>query len=606
MLFEEAPDGICAVDKDNTILMANPALCQMIGDTADEIIGRSAVNFIEIDNFPQRLSGSMDRIMHNGSMKREQVLLRKDGTRLKVMVSSRAMPDGHLQYTLQEITVRDDVEKALRASEEKFAKSFQSSPDAITISLIDTGEFMDVNDGFLRMSGYTREEALGHSAEELNIWADVSQRGILLEILRSQGKVRDFETILKRKSGEELNCLLSAEVIEISGQKCILVTTRDVTKRKQIEQELRLSEERYRLVSSVISDYTFSNVQNEKGEIVLDWVAGAFEQISGYTFEEFNTRGGWVSTLHPDDIEQDAREMEMLRNNQKVVSELRTIHKDGTVRWVRSYAHPVWDSEKNELIGIYGAVQDITERKHIEQERENLIKELEAKNTELEQFTYTVSHDLKAPLITISGFLSFLAEDAISGNLERLQADIQRINEATDKMNKLLNNLLELSRIGRLMNTPARVAFLDLVNEARALLQGRLDERGINMIVNEQLPYVYCDRQRLVEVLQNLIDNAAKFMGDQPHPTIEIGQYGQPQDHLITFYVRDNGIGVAPEFHERIFGLFNRLNPKIEGTGIGLALVKRIVEFHGGRVWVESEIGKGTVFYFSLPQPPTS
>jgi signal transduction histidine kinase len=230
---------------------------------------------------------------------------------------------------------------------------------------------------------------------------------------------------------------------------------------------------------------------------------------------------------------------------------------------------------------------------------------LEAKNTELEQFTYTVSHDLKAPLITISGFLSFLAEDAISGNLERLQTDIQRINEATDKMNKLLNNLLELSRIGRLMNTPARVAFLDLVNEARALLQGRLDERGINMIVNEQLPYVYCDRQRLVEVLQNLIDNAAKFMGDQLHPTIEIGQYGQPQDHLITFYVRDNGIGVAPEFHERIFGLFNRLNPKIEGTGIGLALVKRIVEFHGGKVWVESEIGKGTVFYFSLPQLPT-
>src|SRR5687768_10423920 len=516
MLFEEAPDGICAIDKDNTILMANPALCQMIGDTADEIIGRSAVNFIEIDDFPQHLSRSMDRIGQNGSMKREQVLLRKDGTRLKVMVSSRAMPDGHLQYTLQEITVRDDVEKALRASEEKFAKSFQSSPDAITISLIDTGEFMDVNEGFLRMSGYTREEALGHSAEELNIWADVSQRGNLLEILRGEGKVRDFETILKRKSGEELNCLLSVEVIEISGQKCMLVTTRDVTERKRIEQELRLSEERYRLVSSVISDYTFSNVQNEKGEIVLDWVAGAFEQISGYTFEEFNTRGGWVSTLHPDDIEQDAREMEMLRNNQKVVSELRTIHKDGTVRWVRSYAHPVWDSEKNELIGIYGAVQDITERKHIEQERENLIKELEAKNTELEQFTYTVSHDLKAPLITISGFLSFLAEDAISGNLERLQADIQRINEATDKMNKLLNNLLELSRIGRLMNTPARVAFLDLVNEARALLQGRLDERGINMIVNEQLPYVYCDRQRLVEVLQNLIDNAAKFMGDQP------------------------------------------------------------------------------------------
>ena len=378
--------------------------------------------------------------------------------------------------------------------------------------------------------------------------------------------------------------------------------------RDQVESDrralLRESEERYRLVSSVISDYTFSNVQNEKGDIVLNWVAGAFEQISGYPVEEFNARGGWVSTIHPDDLDQDAHDMELLRHNQQVISELRTIHKDGTIRWVKSYAHPVWDEEKNQLVGIYGAVQDITDRKRIEHERENLIQDLEAKNQELEQFTYTVSHDLKAPIITIKGFLGFLGADAQAGDKERIEADIQRINEATDRMHELLTDLLELSRIGRKMNAPEMISFESLVNEVIEIMNGRLRERQVEVIVNGGFPDVYGDRQRLLEVVQNLMDNAAKFMGDQLHPLIEIGQDGREENGNATFFVRDNGIGIAPEFHERVFGLFNRLNPGIEGTGIGLALVKRIVEFHGGRVWIQSEAGSGATFYFTLPTVP--
>ena len=378
--------------------------------------------------------------------------------------------------------------------------------------------------------------------------------------------------------------------------------------RGQVESDrralLRESEERYRLVSSVISDYTFSNVQNEKGDIVLNWVAGAFEQISGYTVEEFNARGGWVSTIHPDDLDQDAHDMELLRHNQQVISELRTIHKDGTIRWVKSYAHPVWDEEKNQLVGIYGAVQDITDRKRIEHERENLIQDLEAKNQELEQFTYTVSHDLKAPIITIKGFLGFLGADAQAGDKERIEADIQRINEATDRMHELLTDLLELSRIGRKMNAPEMISFESLVNEVIEIMNGRLRERGVEVIVKGEFQKVYGDRQRLLEVVQNLMDNAAKFMGDQLHPLIEIGQDGREENGNATFFVRDNGIGIAPEFHERVFGLFNRLNPGIEGTGIGLALVKRIVEFHGGRVWIQSEAGSGATFYFTLPTVP--
>jgi len=604
MLFEEAPDGILIINGINRIVMANSVIYEMTGYTSDELIGRSPLDFVAPENLLDRPPRPFDEIKVPGSMRRERTLIHKNGSRLNVIISSSYMPDGEPQYIIQDVSERKRMEEALKASEEKFAKSFQSSPDAITISSVETGKFIDVNEGFCRMSGYSRAEALGRSAEDLNIWEDVDQRRRMIASLARDGKVRDFETILKRKNGEPLNCLLSLESVEIGGQMYMVVITRDITERKRIEQELRLSEERYRLVSSVISDYTFSNVQNETGEIVLTWVAGAFEHISGYTFDEFNARGGWVSTVHPDDLEQDAHDMERLRNNQRVISELRTIHKDSTIRWVKSYAHPVWDEEKNRLVGIYGAVQDITDRKRVEHEREELIRDLEAKNQELEQFTYTVSHDLKAPIITIKGFLGFLGADALAGDTKRLEADIQRINDATDKMNELLTDLLELSRIGRKMNAPEMILFDSLVNEVIETTNGRLQAGRVDVIVKGSFSNVYGDRGRLLEVVQNLVDNAAKFMGDQPSPQVEIGQDDRAEDGYATFFVRDNGIGIAPEFHERIFGLFNRLNPKIEGTGIGLALVKRIIEFHGGRVWIQSAAGSGATFYFTLPDAP--
>jgi signal transduction histidine kinase len=232
--------------------------------------------------------------------------------------------------------------------------------------------------------------------------------------------------------------------------------------------------------------------------------------------------------------------------------------------------------------------------------RQSLISELEAKNAELERFTYTVSHDLKSPLFTIRGFLGYLERDALSGHRERLHADIERIISATDKMQELLNDLLELSRIGRVVNERQEIPFEEVVRDALTLVQGRLAERGVNVHIDANLPVVFGDRPRLVEVLQNLLDNAAKFMGSQSQPRIEIGQRGE-ENGFAVFFVRDNGIGIAAEHHERIFGLFNKLDVQSEGTGIGLALVKRIIEVHGGRIWVESEAGKGATFLFTLP-----
>ena len=370
-------------------------------------------------------------------------------------------------------------------------------------------------------------------------------------------------------------------------------------------QGLAESEERYRLISQIISDYTFSTRINPDGTLYHHWVAGAFERITGYSYEEYMARGGWLAALHPDDREQDARDMEALRANQKVVTEVRTIMKSGEVRWVRVWGHPVWDPVGNQLIGIYGAVQDITERKKVEAEREALIRELEAKNAELERFAYTVSHDLKSPLITIRGFLSFVEQDAEAGNLERVRADLGRIRDAVDKMQRLLSELLELSRIGRVVNPPQTIAFGTLAQEAVALVAGRLRERGVSVRVAQGLPAVWGDRARLVEVLQNLIDNAAKFMGAQAHPGIEIGMREQAGEKV--FFVEDNGIGIDARFRERVFGLFEKLDPDSEGSGVGLALIKRIVDQHHGRVWVESDgKGHGTTVCFTLAERDTA
>ena len=237
--------------------------------------------------------------------------------------------------------------------------------------------------------------------------------------------------------------------------------------------------------------------------------------------------------------------------------------------------------------------------------RQNLISELEAKNAELERFTYTVSHDLKSPLFTIRGFLGYLEQDALAGNHTRMRSDMQRITDATEKMQQLLNDLLELSRVGRLRNETEHIPFEDLVREAVELVHGRIMEREVEVHIDPNMPSVYGDRPRLVEVVQNLVDNAAKFMSDQPNPRIEIGWNGQ-EDGKPVFYVRDNGMGISPEHHERVFGLFNKLDVRAEGTGIGLALVKRIVEVHGGRIWVQSEAGKGSTFFFTLPASPES
>lgn len=243
--------------------------------------------------------------------------------------------------------------------------------------------------------------------------------------------------------------------------------------------------------------------------------------------------------------------------------------------------------------------RDVTERDRVAAERESLIRDLEAKNAELERFTYTVSHDLRGPLITILGFLRHVEEAALRSDLEGLRSDLNRIRQATVKMDRLLKDLLDLSRTGHVLAPRESAPLQEIVREALDRIHGRLAARGVSVDVAPGLPIVHGDRARLTEVVQNLVDNAAKFMGDQKEPRVEVGM--RHVDGEDRFFVRDNGIGIEPRFQERIFGLFDKLDPRAEGTGVGLALVKRIIELHSGRIWVESAgPGQGSTFWFTL------
>ncbi|MHC4395699.1 MAG: sensor histidine kinase [Planctomycetota bacterium] len=235
-----------------------------------------------------------------------------------------------------------------------------------------------------------------------------------------------------------------------------------------------------------------------------------------------------------------------------------------------------------------------------EEEARSLVAELEVKNKELEHFTYAVSHDLKSPLITIKGFLGMLAQDAAEGNTEQMNGDMARISNAAEKMRQQLDELLELSRVGQQVKAPEKVSLGELAREAVELVTGRISERDVQIGISPDMPIVYGDHPRLLNVLQNLIDNAVKFMGEQSEPCVEIGVRQDGSETVC--YVRDNGIGIDPDYQENIFGLFDKLERESEGTGVGLALAKRIVEVHGGHIWVESEgLGKGSTFCFTIP-----
>jgi PAS domain S-box-containing protein len=304
---------------------------------------------------------------------------------------------------------------------------------------------------------------------------------------------------------------------------------------------------------------------------------------------------GWQGLTHPDDVAEGAARLDMLRQGK--ITEYNLLK-----RYLKPDDEVVWARIEVTLVNGYGSdigpqylvtVVDVTERKQFEEQ-------LEKKNTELERFTYTVSHELKSPLVTINGFMGLLEQDLETGDSEKIHKDMQMITSAVRTMGRQLDNLLELSRVGRVVHPSETFSLSRLCKGVTKRMAGVVEQYQGEVNIETNMPDVFADPVRIREVIQNLVENALKFSSQVRPPKITIS--ARLENGKIVCRISDNGPGIDPRYHERVFELFDRLDARIPGTGIGLALVKRNIEVHDGEIWIESEgDGQGTVFCFTLP-----
>ena len=371
-LVENISDVFYIVNKQGIMKYCSPNFFALTGFLPMEILGHYYVRIIApvdrkavVEHYNKETKrGVLDTNL-------EVRVARKDGQIHWVEQNSRIVRDEKgevLEYrnVARDITARKLAEDALKKSEEWFRNLFEKASDGI-FHLSLRGEILAVNKAFALMHGYSVEEMQKMRMSDL----DTPETSILFpERIRRivAGENLTFEVEHYHKNGHLFPLEVSASIITVGDEKFILAFHRDITKRKQDEEELRSSEERFRLISNLTSDYLFATKIDEDGTVELDWATGAFEKITGYTVEEYTAVGGWRAVVHPDDRDKDLMDFQNLQRNEKVISEVRTIQKNGNVVWTRSYAHPIWDEKANRLIGIYGAAQDITEQKSAEEE----------------------------------------------------------------------------------------------------------------------------------------------------------------------------------------------------------------------------------------------
>jgi PAS domain S-box-containing protein len=367
----------------------------------------------------------------------------------------------------------------------------------------------------------------------------------------------------------------------------------DITERKRAEQQLRESEAKYEVLFKGSSHGILAtDIETER----FIFANPSICQMLGYSEEELLQLS--VSDIHPKEAQaQVMSEMRIqIRDGRSLVHDVPCRKKDGTMFFADIGGGSTFVNGRELAVGFFA---DATERREVEEEIQRTSQELRERNEELNRFIYAVSHDLRSPLVTIQTFQGHLEQDIRSHDAARVETDLGYIQTAADKMSRLLDEIRNLSRVGRISNPSVESPLQAIVKEALDLVAGRITTRGVRVVVTEEPVVLYGDRTRFVEVFQNLVDNAVKFMGDQESPRIEIGV--EQAGGEITLYVRDNGIGISQGLRPLVFGLFRQLDPASEGEGLGLALVKRIVEVHGGRIWVESDgPGKGATFRFTL------
>jgi PAS domain S-box-containing protein len=505
-----------------------------------------------------------------------------------------------------DVTDRVKAENELKASETKFYLAFKTSPDSVNINRFSDGKYIEINEGFTLLTGYTAEDVVGKSSLESNIWVNPEDRMRLVAGLEKEGKVNNLEATFGKKNGETLIGLMSASIIDLQGEKCILNITRDITDRKLAENALRESEAKARLfvenvpmpVAMFDNDMRYLMASKRWS---VDYKLGDQPLIGRSHYEVFPEI--------PERWKDDHRRVlagEIYRNEAD-----RFERADGSVQWLRYELHP-WRKSDGQIGGLVMFTEDITERKKAEEEILKLNTELEKRvaertaqleraNKDLESFAYSVSHDLRAPLRHVDGFVKLMYAN-IDKPAKSATNYFEKINMASNRMSTMIDDLLTFSRLGRKELIMSSVDLTAVVNEIKDQLNLDFSDRNVTWEI-KNLPQVRGDKNLLKMVFENLILNALKYTSRKQETVIEIGSTDMSDDK-VEVYVKDNGIGFDMTYADKLFQVFQRLHSaeEFEGTGIGLANVKQIVMKHNGYVRAEGKINEGATFYITLPK----
>jgi PAS domain S-box-containing protein len=608
-LYENATIGIYRTTLDGKILMANPALVKMLGFSSfDDLAHRNLEEEGYEPDYPR--AKFLETLEKEGKIiGLESAWHQRDGNTLYVRENASVIrdADGKILYydgNVEDITYWKQAEQALRESEERFSKSFRTSPISFMIANIEDGRIIEINDAFSSISGFTREEALGNTTLNMKIWVHEEDRKHIIDSLREGNAILHQETLLQAKDGNVSTVLLSAQVIKLANRNCIISSIEDITKRKEAEDELRIQSE----IMSHMAEAVYL-VRMEDGIIV--YTNSKFEELFGYGPGDMT--GKHVSIVNaPAEKSPEQTAIEIMNQLDKKgfwTGEVLNIKKDGTVFW--SHANvAIFNHSKYGKV-LVSVQEDITDRKNAEFQIKKLNEELEvrviqrtqlleAANKELEAFSYSVSHDLRAPLRSVHGFTKILLEDYEANLDEEGKRICGVISSSATQMGELIDDLLSFSRIGRSSLNPS---VIDMKKMAMVIFEGMTspaERKRIKLNIGK-LQKAFGDVALFGQVWTNLISNAIKYTSKNDVSEISIGS--KITGDMIIYFIKDNGVGFDMQYAHKLFGVFQRLHSEaeFEGNGVGLAIIQRIILKHGGKVWAEGEVGKGATFYFSLP-----
>jgi len=635
LMFDSVTEGITVTDLNGVITDVNQRVVEIHRfGSKDEVLGKIAFELIATRDHKRGVA-NMRKTLEEGSVRAiEYTLVKADGSEFPGEISASVLKDalgnplGFIAIT-RDITERKKVEEELRQSEEKYRRLFELSP--IGITTVDMkGMITSCNPAVYREGGYSEDEIVGkHFSKVAPVRVKDIPRHIRTFSSLIRGKVpRPFETAYQRKDGTIGWTELHAALLEAGGRKLgIQIIQRDITERKQAEEALRESEEKYRDLFENANDL----IQCVMPDGHFLYVNKAWREMLGYSKKEVANLTLW-DIIHPDSIPHCREVFQKVISGETVKNvEAVFVAKDGKLVTVEGNANS-W-AKGGGVVATRGIFRDITERKKMEQELQGRNEQLDAQNEELRsqseelmaqqqelteksrelevasraksEFLSHMSHELRTPLHVIIGF-SELMLDGVAGKVNKEQRQcLDDIWGSGQHLLGLINDILDLSKIesGKMELKLANFAIGNLVKVLGRTMATRFAQKNqsFDVKMEEGLPPVRVDRDKVRQVLLNLLSNSSKFTPDGGKLEVEAVR----ENDWCRVSVIDNGIGIKQEDQERIFEAFcqldNPLNNNIGGTGLGLTIARQIVEKHGGRIWVESEYGKGSRFSFTLP-----